>query len=268
MMLIILQAGILLGPTFLGRHEEILGALFPVRQSLFLNTLSKIGTTYCVFLTCLKMDVVTTLKSAKRCWRFGVFPFLASFLVTVTLFSLYSPNGSANQNQMSIYHFPNIFTLSSFAVVSETLMELNLVATELGQIALSSAMISEILQWTTMELLFNSKFSMRFLIVLLIGATGFAVLLLLIIRPLVNIVVERTPPGKPIKESYIVLLLLGPLVWAAISDTFGIYFIMGTFLYGLVLLNGPPLATTIIERCELIVYEFFMPFFFSSISTN
>ncbi|XP_028213890.1 cation/H(+) antiporter 15-like [Glycine soja] len=214
------------------------------------------------------MDVVTTLKSAKRCWRFGVFPFLASFLVTVTLFSLYSPNGNANQNQMSIYHFPNIFTLSSFAVVSETLMELNLVATELGQIALSSAMISEILQWTTMELLFNSKFSMRFLIVLLIGATGFAVLLLLIIRPLVNIVLERTPPGKPIKEAYVVLLLLGPLVMAAISDTFGIYFVMGPFLYGLVLPNGPPLATTIIERSELIVYEFFMPFFFLLIGTR
>lgn len=166
------------------------------------------------------------------------------------------------------YHFPNIFTLSSFAVLSETLMERNLVATELGQIALSSAMIREILQWITMELQFNTKFSLQFTIVFLTGATGFAVLLLLIIRPLVNIVVERTPPGKPIKESYIVLLLLGPLVWAAISDTFGIYFIMGTFLYGLVLLNGPPLATTIIERCELIVYEFFMPFFFSSISTN
>ncbi|KAH1226678.1 Cation/H(+) antiporter 15 [Glycine max] len=151
------------------------------------------------------------------------------------------------------YHFPNIFTLSSFAVLSETLMERNLVATELGQIALSSAMIREILQWITMELQFNTKFSLQFTIVFLTGATGFAVLLLLIIRPLVNIVVERTPPGKPIKESYIVLLLLGPLVWAAISDTFGIYFIMGTFLYGLVLLNGPPLATTIIERCELIV---------------
>ncbi|KAG4989845.1 hypothetical protein JHK84_032396 [Glycine max] len=129
-------------------------------------------------------------------------------------------------------------------------MERNLVATELGQIALSSAMIREILQWITMELQFNTKFSLQFTIVFLTGATGFAVLLLLIIRPLVNIVVERTPPGKPIKESYIVLLLLGPLVWAAISDTFGIYFIMGTFLYGLVLLNGPPLATTIIERYE------------------
>ncbi|KHN04791.1 Cation/H(+) antiporter 15 [Glycine soja] len=133
------------------------------------------------------------------------------------------------------YHFPNIFTLSSFAVLSETLMERNLVATELGQIALSSAMIREILQWITKELQFNTKFSLQFTIVFLTGATGFAVLLLLIIRPLVNIVVERTPPGKPIKESYIVLLLLGPLVWAAISDTFGIYFIMGTFLYGLVL---------------------------------
>ncbi|TKY47588.1 Cation/H(+) antiporter 15 [Spatholobus suberectus] len=212
------------------------------------------------------MDVMTTLKAAKRCWRFGVFPFLSSFFVTVTLLALYSPHGA---NQISFYNFPNIFTLSSFAVVSETLTELNLVATEIGQIALSSAMISEILQWITMELHFNSSGpNGQLTLQLLLGCCGFAVLCLFIIRPLVNIVVERTPPGKPMKEIYVVMILLGVLVMAGISDIFGIYFIMGPILYGFVLPNGPPLATTIIERSELLVKEFFMPFFFLHIGTR
>ncbi|KAK7387483.1 hypothetical protein VNO78_28323 [Psophocarpus tetragonolobus] len=261
------MAGILLGPTFIGKEEVILGTLFPLKQYSFLLVMSNIGTVYCVFLTCLKMDVRRTLKAAKRCWQFGVFPFFTSFMVTVSLLSLYSPHGQRdsaphNENQASLYNFPNIFTLSSFAVVSETLMDLNLVATELGQIALSSAMISEILQWTTMELQFNSKFNLQFMMVFLICAFTFGVLCLLIIRPLVKIVIERTPPGNPIKETYVVLILLGPLVMAAISDSLGIYFIIGPFLYGLVLPNGAPLATTVIERSELLVSEFFMSFFF------
>jgi len=252
-----------LGPTCLGRNEALLGALFPLRQSLIMNTLAKIGTIYCVFLTSLKMDVKTTLKAAKRCWRFGVFPFFASFFVTATLLFLYSPHGAdPNKKQMSLFDFPNVFTLSSFAVISETLMELNLLATELGQIALSSAMISEILQWFTMELQFNTDLSIEFILVFLTGACGFGVLLLFIVKPLVNIVVEKTLPGKPMREAYVVMLLVGPLIMAAISDTLGVFFIVGPLLYGFVLPNGPPVATTIIERSELIVYEFFMPFFY------
>ncbi|CAJ1858415.1 unnamed protein product [Sphenostylis stenocarpa] len=257
-------AGVLLGPTCLGNINELmLGAMFPQKQSLVLNTLAKIGTIYCVFLTTLKMDVTTTLKAAKRCWQFGVFPFFASFFVTATLLSSYSPNGAdIHRKQLSLYNFPNVFTLSSFAVISESLLELNLMATELGQIALSSAMISELLQWITMELQFNTNLSIDFFLVFLTGACGFGVLCLLIVKPLVNIVVERTLPGKPMKEAYAVLILLGPLVMAAISDSFGIFFVMGPLLYGFVLPNGPPVATTIIERSELIVSEFFMPFFF------
>lgn len=42
------------------------------------------------------------------------------------------------------------------------------------------------------------------------------------------------------------------------------------FFFGLVMPNGPPLATTIIERSELINQEFLMPFFFlyAGISTD
>ncbi|XP_068475440.1 cation/H(+) antiporter 15-like [Phaseolus vulgaris] len=256
-------AGVLLGPTFLGRNEALLGALFPLRQALVMNTLSKIGTVYCVFLTSLKMDVTTTLKAAKRCWRFGVFPFFASFFVTATLFSLYSPHAAdTDKSEMSIYSFPNVFTLSSFAVISDTLMELNLVATELGQIALSSAMITEILQWLTMELQFNTDMSIEVILVFLAGACVFGVLCVVIVRPLVNVAVEKTLPGKPMKEAYVVMLLLGPLIMSAISDSLGVFFIMGPLFYGFILPNGPPVATTIIERSELIVSEFFMPFFY------
>lgn len=264
-----LQAGILLGPTILKHGGAIQSALFPLKQSSFLITMSKIATIYYVFIISIKMDVMSTLKVAKRCWRFGVFPFLCSFFVTLALFHLYKPD-KTNHDKLSLYTFPNIFTLSSFTVVVETLTELNLVATELGQIALSSAMISEMLQWIIVEIQFDSTEIMNFsfLLTVLLSAIVVGIILLLIVRPLVNIIVQRTPPGKPMKEEYVIMALLGPLIMAVISDFLGLYFIMGPLFYGLVLPNGPPLATTIIEKSEFLTYELFMPFFFLYIGTR
>ncbi|KAL2333453.1 hypothetical protein Fmac_014666 [Flemingia macrophylla] len=250
------EAGILLGPSCIGRERAIAGALFPVKQSSVLNTVAKVAMVYWVFTNSLKTDVMTTLKVAKRCWRFGVIPFFSSFFVTVTLLSLYKPPPD------KAHRFPNIFTLSSFPVVSETLANLNLVATEMGQIALSSAMISEILEWITMEIQFNSEESLEFLVVALISVCVFAFIYLCIVRPLVKMVIDKTPPGKPIKETYIIMILLGPLVLAALCDLFGINFILGPLFYGFVLPSGPPLATTILERSEVIISEFLMPFFY------
>ncbi|KAK7311181.1 hypothetical protein RJT34_09150 [Clitoria ternatea] len=256
-----IMAGILLGPTCLGRNERILDILFPLKQASCLTTLSKIGTAYSVFLITLKMDVKTTLKSARRCWRFGVFPFFASFLITMILLAVSAPDGTQKEVG-SMYDIPNVFTLGSFAVVSEALTDLNLVGTELGQIALSSAMISEILQWITMGLQFNSGGDEQFTLVLLIGCFGFFVLCVCVIRPFVGYVVRRTPAGKPMKEAYVIFILLGVIVMAAISDIFGIYFVIGPTVYGLIMPNGPPLATAVIEKGELIIHEFLMPFFF------
>ncbi|XP_027337559.1 cation/H(+) antiporter 15-like [Abrus precatorius] len=252
------MAGILLGPTCFGRYEAVMGTLFPLKQAAVLMALSKIGITYSIFMITLKMDVATTLRAAKRCWRFGVFPFLASFFVTVILFSLYTPYDRVNTTMID---FPNIFTVSSFAAVSEALVELNLIATEIGQIALSSALVSEMLQWVTMGFQFNSGGDLHFTVIILVAVLGYAFLCIFVIRPVVKIIIQRTPPGKPMKEAYVVLVLLGALAMAAISDIFGIYFIVGPTIYGLVLPNGPPLATTVIERSEIIISELLMPFF-------
>ncbi|XP_020237233.1 cation/H(+) antiporter 15 [Cajanus cajan] len=252
-------AGILLGPTFIGRERAIVGALFPVKQSSVLNTVAKVAIAYWVFITSLKMDVMTTLKVAKRYWRFGVIPFFSSFFVTVTLLFWYNPTVASRGK---VQNFPNIFTLSSFAVVSETLSNLNLVGTEMGQIALSSAMTSEILQWITMEIQFNSKETPEYMLVLLISVSVIAMICLCIVRPMVKMVIERTPPGKPIKEAHVIIILLGPLMMAALSDVFGIYFLVGPLFYGFVLPSGPPLATTILERSEVIISHFLMPFFY------
>ena len=234
--------------------------------------MAKLGASYFVFIYALKLDVTTTLKGAKRCWRFGVIPFLSSFICTSVLLKMYTPNGRDKTG--SVYSIPNVFTVTSFAVVSEALTELNLMSTELGQIALSSVMITEIMQWVTITLQVQVKTVKFKSIFLAVVALGLWVLYILsfffIVRPMARFIIQRTPIGKPVKEMYVIFVLLGVLITVAISDALGLYFVLGPIIFGLVIPNGPPLATTIVEKSELVIQEILMPFFFTyiGITTN
>lgn len=73
-----------------------------------------------MFIYALKTDITTTLKAAKRCWRFGVIPFYSSYFVTAILLDLYRPNGDKEESLTgSVYSIPNVFTVTSFAYVSQ-----------------------------------------------------------------------------------------------------------------------------------------------------
>lgn len=254
-----------MGPSFIGRHEEFQRILFPPIQSPVLITLARLGVLYFVFIVALKMDVVTTLRAAKRCWRFGVVPLFSSYLFTTIISVLCMIYGNIDK---TIENLPNIAGLISFAVVSEALLELNLITTELGQIALSSAMVNEIIQWAMLLIVFILTSKLVFSIAFVVCFFSFIILCVFVVRPIMKLIIQRTPIGKPVKEGYIVLILLGVLAMSAISDSIGITFIAGPTLYGLVIPNGPPLATTIIEKCEVVISELILPFFFVFIGIN
>lgn len=258
-----MQGGILLGPTFLGHNHVVLNTLFPIYQASFLIILSKIGAIYFVFITSLKMDITTTLKAGKCCWRFAVIPYFISYFVTTYLLSLYKPSGGGSPHSI-----PNIFTVSSFAVVSEALLELNLITTELGQIALYSAMIGEIFYWGTVAVYTYTADGIFFSLGFLICTCLFILWFIYIVRPMMKKIVQRTPKGKPVREMDIIMIILGVLVMAAISDAIGLSVIIGPMLYGLAMPNGAPLATTIIEKSETLIHHFLMPFFYMYIGLN
>ncbi|WJX32496.1 hypothetical protein P8452_20814 [Trifolium repens] len=193
--------GIILGPSCLGRNEFYWKALFPPRQADVLFVIALVGAIFFLFFIALKMDIVMTIRAAKSTWRLGIIPFMASFLVISTLLNVfYLPQHFSHlQTDASRSSLSATIAFSNFPVVSDALAELNLIATELGQIALSSATLND-----------------------------------------------------------------------CITDLIGVTFLIGPLIYGLVIPSGPPLGTTLVEKCEVIITEILLPFFFVSVgmSTN
>ncbi|KAJ1417722.1 Sodium/solute symporter superfamily [Sesbania bispinosa] len=159
--------------------------------------------------------------------------------------------------------------VSNFPVVSEALIELNLIATELGQIALSSAMINDIIQWL---IIISNRFleakEMNQAMIHCVCLFSFISFNIFITRPTMKLIAHRTPVGKQVKEIYIVFILLGVLVMACVSDVIGVTFLMGPLIYGLVIPSGPPLGTTLVEKSESVISEYLLPFFFVYIGMN
>lgn len=246
-------------------------SIFPARQSQFLALVSLIGVSYFVFLVGLKMDILMTMRAAKSTWRLGVIPFLASFAVLTILFDhCYNPqNLSHFRLQISRVFLSASMSATNFPVMVEALSELNLIATELGQIALSSSMMNDNIHWSF--ILINQIMSannMKISIMYFSGGVLFLSFSIFVVRPSMKLIVRKTPVGKPVKEIYVVFILLGVLVMAAISDMVFVSFIMGPLIYGLVIPSGPPLATTLVEKSEVVMKEFFLPFFFISIGVK
>ena len=265
------QAGIILGPSFLGRVTSFRNLIYPPKQAEFLLIGASVGTIYSLFLISLKMDIATTLKAAKKTWKFGIIPTFFCFMTMSILLILYSSHnhGGLKGIHNGSYIFTSALSLGNFAVISDALMEMNLITSELGQIALSASMLNDALLW--MNIIATNLFkikavqdSIRFLSVY----WGLIFFCIFILRPIMLKLAKSTPIGKPLKEVYIVMILVGVLIMSAITDSIGLSFLQGPLLLGLIMPNGPPLGTTIIERTENIVSQIFMPLFFTYLGLN
>ncbi|KAK7311187.1 hypothetical protein RJT34_09156 [Clitoria ternatea] len=267
-----LLGGIVLGPSCIGLNKNAYWeALFPPMQKQYLLLSSLIGASYFLFFIGLKMDILTTMRTAKSTWRLGVMPFLASLVVTLALLNQYHHphNFPTAKSTMSHTATSIIMSFSNFPVVSDALIELNLIATELGQMALSSSMINDNILWffliTSRAVLLKN---LSCFVTYLVCFTLFTFFSFFILRPALKWIARTTPTGEPVKEIYVVLILLGALTMTGASDFMGLSFPMGPLVFGLAIPSGAPLGTTIVEKSELIIMEFLLPFFFVYIGMN
>lgn len=85
---------------------------------------------------------------------------------------------------------------------------------------------------------------------------------LFVVRPAIVGMAKKIPEGRAALEVYVVLILVGVLVMAFVTDMLGTSIIYGALLLGFIVPDGSPLGSILVEKTELFVSEFFMPLFF------
>ncbi|PHU13723.1 hypothetical protein BC332_14928 [Capsicum chinense] len=260
--------GVILGPSVIGKNGELSSKVFPTKGRSVLDTLSVFGFMLFIFQIGVKIDLSIVLKSSKKALAVGILVFFVPFgLASFTVFLL----------EKFVSLDPELITLLSRVVILQSMTaypgiacfldELKILNSEMGRLASSSSIICDICHWTILSLKYALGLAKAKSARVTLGSLGSIGLYIIVIafgiRPAIMWAIRQTPEGKPIKNVY-VLIVLVLLLWCGFTgEVIGLSSIVACFLFGLFVPDGPPLGAAIVERLDCFVSVLLMPPFFT-----
>ena len=253
-----------MGPSVLGRSATFAQTMFPLRSVMVVETLANMGLLYFLFLVGVEMDITAIRRTGKKSLAIALSGMVLPFVVgSVFAFFLYKSQGSMTLGTYILF-FSLAVSVTAFPVLARILAELKLVNSEIGKIALSSALVNDMCAWILLAFaiaLSENDSSLASLWVIL-SSILFVVFCIFVVRPAISWMIQRTPDGETISEFYICLILTGVMISGFITDAIGTHSVFGAFVFGLVIPNGP-VGVTLIEKLEDFVSGLLLPLFFA-----
>ncbi|CAJ2677470.1 unnamed protein product [Trifolium pratense] len=258
-----MMAGLILGPSIQIREiDKYKNILFPYGSQDILATITSIGYALFIFINAVQMDLSMVTRTGHKAWTIAIMG-LAMPLLICLLIPLSILQGTSHE---VIATFPNVVlhhTITSFAVIASLLNELKILNSELGRLALSSVLVSDILGTTMGSILNVIKYSHDLSRIIKVGMPllAFVIFVPLIFRPLMFWIIKHTKEERPVDDGYIyvIIVLVFGLGW--ISVRINQDFILGAFVLGLAVPEGPPLGSALVKKLEFFGTSVFLPIF-------
>ncbi|WJX39389.1 hypothetical protein P8452_26936 [Trifolium repens] len=201
-------AGLIIGVTFeIKPLEKYMTILFPYGTHDTISAISSIGFVLFVFINGVQMDFSMITRTGNKAWTISIvglaiplaLGFIPLILIPERIESLEKSNGHG------IFVALISHTMSSFAVIASLLSELQIQNSEIGRLALSAALVGDILRTTITT----------------------------------NIVV----------------------VMGVLSVKIDQEFVLGAFVLGLAVPEGPPLGSALVKKLQFFGITLFLPIF-------
>ncbi|GAU38119.1 hypothetical protein TSUD_318060 [Trifolium subterraneum] len=188
--------------------EEYKRKLFPYGSQDTLASITGLGYVLFLFETGIKMDFHTIMRTGRKAWVITFFglvtPIIFGFATRNVKIMDYFSNSPLEANIIMVGH-----NTTSFAVIVALLNDLELLNSELGRLALSVSLIGDLLSniVVTMSSTMVSSSSHIPFGVRLGSLVGIAIFILFIYRPTMLWIVEHTPEGKEVKDTYVNIVI-------------------------------------------------------------
>ncbi|XP_030464242.1 cation/H(+) antiporter 24-like [Syzygium oleosum] len=264
--------GVLVGPSILSHIPKFVKYVYPGSANFVVRNVGVIGFMYFLFMAGVRTDMSMVRRSAKKHVYLALTGvFIPSFVVIVVGLIMRRSMNDAYGNSSSIAVLGSSTAVTSFPVLYPILKELNLLNSEVGRLALSSAIVGDMIG-IVVVILFEAAIqaktgSIKGLWCLATVVVTMAIMFLCI-RPAASWIIRNTPEGKPVDQPYIIVILVGVLVTGFLTDFLGVGIANGPLWLGLMIPDGPPLGTTLVERSDTIIMELLMPFSFMYIGQS
>ncbi|XP_061944947.1 cation/H(+) antiporter 15-like [Populus nigra] len=209
------------------------------------------------------MDLGIVKRAGRKPVVIGFLTFL--FPVTLNLIVAGILSGKRELNPVllkSIWHVAIFQAVTSFHVIVCLLADLKLVNSELGQLAISSSMISGMCSWgLVIVILFITELKHEPFWILLCPIS-LIVLIFYVLRPLMVKMIAKTPEGEQVKEGYVLSIFIMVLGTAFLSEVLGYHVVFGATALGIAVPHGPPLGTALENKIESFVSSILLPSYF------
>jgi Kef-type K+ transport system membrane component KefB/mannitol/fructose-specific phosphotransferase system IIA component (Ntr-type) len=268
-----IAAGVLLGPTVLGRVAPGVSAwLFaPGAADTMLRGYTTVALVALLVVVGLEVDLGIVRRRARSALAVGILGFVVPAACGVGLgLSLPAPGTSAPHARLIVVLLLAVaLGISALPVVARTLHTLGLFKTDVGLIVLAGAMVDDLVGWLSLSLLLAvaqtdgaGGVALAFARAALLGGTFAAVLLIVGRRVLDATLPRRSAAGAMRTASLaIVLGVLGAAATKALVGTT----ILGGFVAGLLAGRSARMFARARAALKDIVGDVFAPVFFASV---
>lgn len=254
-------SGFVLSSSGLGQWKAFRETIFPIRGFILLDVMSSIGSIFYFFLIGVQTDMMIVKKIDKRAFGIGycavILPLVLTIICSVALTNIFD-----SKTSKTILLVGGAESFINFPMVASLLSELHLMNSEFGRIALSSSMVSGISTICILMIGLMLDPRKRNMDDTVFGNWVIGIALVFCSRYVIMWMIKRNPVGQPLKEGFVITLLLGVFVSAFCSQSLGAHNYFGPLLFGIIIPPGPPIGPALMERLDSITSWIFMPVFF------
>ncbi|MBK7951406.1 MAG: cation:proton antiporter [Deltaproteobacteria bacterium] len=268
-----LAAGVLLGPTLLGRlAPELQHALFPMagERAHLLDGLNEVGVVVFLFMAGAEIDVAGVTRRAGHAVAVAAGGMIVPMIVGASLAWL-APDALGWEGHHPRWLFAlflgTALCISALPVIAKTLLDLGVYRSDLGMTVMAAAVLNDVAGWTLFAFILGNLTSGGTEPSLLDGllVMGLALVLWAAGRPLVHYLLSFV--HKRTRNPASALAVMMPMLFcgAAASAWFDLHSMFGAFLVGATAAGSPHFREQTRGAMQDFVSVLFAPLFFASI---
>ncbi|MCL7023121.1 hypothetical protein MKW94_004274 [Papaver nudicaule] len=196
----------------MGYFAWYVNAVFPVRSIMILETMGNMGLLYFLFLVGLEMDLSVVRRTGKKSFVVAAAGMALPFVILTIGAAViqFTKNGSSAHKIFDKYlgtwthilFYGAALSVTAFTVLARILAELKLLTSELGRLAMASAIVNDTLAWIILAVGIAITEKERHpeprlgALIVILSAVVFVGFCIFVIRPGIEWIIRKTPAGE------------------------------------------------------------------------